>query len=88
MCPISGGNWNNSSNAGIWALNLNNNYGNSNVNVGARSDLESPLAVSNDRVEQRGVASGPYGRNLPDPLFLVAARRAPERVNYHHQHQQ
>lgn len=42
MCPISGGNWNNGSNAGIWAFNLNNVRGNSNNNVGFRSDSNSP----------------------------------------------
>lgn len=38
MCPISGGNWNNGSDAGVWALNLNNVRANSNNNVGFRSD--------------------------------------------------
>ena len=38
MCPIVSGNWNNSSNAGAWALNLNNVRGNSNNNVGLRAD--------------------------------------------------
>ena len=42
MCPISGGNWNNGSNAGVWAFNLNNERGNSNNNVGFRSDSVSP----------------------------------------------
>jgi hypothetical protein len=42
MCPISGGNWNNGSNAGVWAFNLNNVRGNSNNNVGFRSDSSSP----------------------------------------------
>ena len=42
MAPISGGNWNNSSNAGVWALNLNNNRTNSNNNIGFRSDSVSP----------------------------------------------
>lgn len=42
MCPISGGNWNNSSNAGVWTLNLNNVRGNSNDNVGFRADSISP----------------------------------------------
>lgn len=37
MCLISGGNWNNTSNAGVWNLNLNNNRTNSNNNVGFRS---------------------------------------------------
>lgn len=38
MCPLAGGNWNNSTNAGVWALNLNNNRGNSNTNEGFRAD--------------------------------------------------
>lgn len=38
MCPIVGGNWNNTSNAGVWALNLNNARGNSNNNIGLRAD--------------------------------------------------
>lgn len=38
MCPISGGNWNNSSNAGVWTLNLNNVRTNSNNNMGFRAD--------------------------------------------------
>ena len=42
MAPISGGNWNNSSNAGVWALNLNNSRTNSNNNIGFRSDSVSP----------------------------------------------
>jgi hypothetical protein len=42
MCPISGGNWNNEANAGVWALNCNNVRGNSNVNVGGRADSDSP----------------------------------------------
>lgn len=42
MCPISGGKWDNSSNAGVWAFNLNNVRGNSNNNVGFRSDSGLP----------------------------------------------
>ncbi len=38
MCPIAGGNWNNSSNAGVWCLNCNNSRTNSNNNVGFRAD--------------------------------------------------
>jgi hypothetical protein len=34
--PIAGGNWNNGSNAGLFALNLNNVRGNSNNNIGGR----------------------------------------------------
>ena len=38
MCPIVSANWNNGSNAGVWALNLNNVRGNANNNVGGRAD--------------------------------------------------
>jgi hypothetical protein len=71
MCPISGGNWNNGTNAGAWALNLNNERSNSNNNVGGRSDLDSPLATRSGTVEQRGVFSGDE-RNLTAAPFLVA----------------
>jgi len=42
MVPIRGGNWNNGSNAGVFNLNLNNARSNSNTNIGARPDSESP----------------------------------------------
>lgn len=35
-CVISCGNWNNTSNAGVWNVNLNNYRTNSNNNVGLR----------------------------------------------------
>lgn len=38
MCPIVSANWNNGSNAGVWALNLNNVRTNANNNVGGRAD--------------------------------------------------
>ncbi len=38
MCPIASANWNNSSIAGVWALNFNNVRANSNENYGCRSD--------------------------------------------------
>ena len=55
MCPISGGNWNNASNAGVWALNLNNVRGNTNNNVGFRADSNSPHG-SKDRSGIKGDA--------------------------------
>jgi RNA-directed DNA polymerase len=55
MCPIAGGNWNNSSNAGVWTLNLNNAQGNSNDNVGFRADSTSPHG-SKDRSGIKGDA--------------------------------
>lgn len=43
LCVISGANWNNGSNAGPWAVNLNNNRTNSNNNVGFASDSNPHL---------------------------------------------
>jgi hypothetical protein len=37
MLPIAGGNWNNGSNAGVFALNLTNGSGNNNNNNGCRA---------------------------------------------------
>lgn len=37
--PIRGGNWNNGSNAGVFALNLNNSRSNANSNIGFRPAL-------------------------------------------------
>ena len=56
MCPISGGNWNNSSNAGVWTLNLNNVRTNSNNNVGFRADSISPHGSITDRSGIKGDA--------------------------------
>ncbi len=64
MLPIRGGNWNNGANAGLFALNLNNERSNVNTNIGFRPDciaLESFCSRTKDcmlyRVETR-----------PDPL--------------------
>lgn len=81
MCPISGGNWNNGTNAGVWALNLNNTRGNSNNNVGGRSDLGPSSQPMMGMVEQRDAVSCPRGRNLSDPSFLVVLTRTSGRVN-------
>jgi hypothetical protein len=61
MCPISGGNWNNTSNAGVWAFNLNNVRGNSNNNVGFRSD-----SVSRPHIRQlkSGTKGGAFRQSL------------------------
>lgn len=71
LCPISGGNWNNTSNAGVWALNLNNNRTNSNNNIGGRADLASHLTTRKGGVEQRETLSG-LGRNRQHTAFPVA----------------
>jgi len=58
MCLISGGNWNNTTNAGVWNLNLNNNRGNSNDNVGFRADYDSlPLNLKKGYWSHRDVSS-------------------------------
>jgi len=54
--PIVGGNWSNSSNAGVFALNLNNYSSNSNTNVGG-FDSVLILKCQKARLEKRGVES-------------------------------
>ena len=51
--PIAGGNWNNGSNAGVFALNVNNRRSNSNGNIGFRSALLRPSesAASRDSAQ-------------------------------------
>lgn len=41
ICLLSCANWNNTSNAGVWYANLNNNRTNSNNNTGWRCDCIS-----------------------------------------------
>lgn len=48
MCPISGGNWSNGANAGVWAFNLNNTRSNANNTVGFRADSASPHTPHGD----------------------------------------
>ena len=38
ICVLSCNNWNNTSNAGVWNVNLNNNRTNTNNNVSFRAD--------------------------------------------------
>jgi hypothetical protein len=40
--PIRGGSWNNTSNAGVFKLNLNNVRSNANGNIGRRSAFSLP----------------------------------------------
>lgn len=72
LCVISGGNWNNGANAGVWALNLNNVRGNSNNNVGFRSDSVpyTPYAACADW--QRGSLRRALRRNVLRQCPLVA----------------
>ena len=65
-CPLSGANWNNTSNAGVWYLNWNNNRTNSNNNVGWRCDcISSNRAYADSGRTGIGYpASGEIGKNL------------------------
>ena len=76
LCVISGGNWNNGGNSGVWALNLNNVRSNSNNNYGFRSDSvpNTPYAACADR--QRGSLRRALRRNvlLMRPLVATGAR--------------
>lgn len=45
ICLISCGNWNNSTNAGVWNVNWNNNRTNSNTNVSFQADYASHLKM-------------------------------------------
>jgi hypothetical protein len=72
MCPISGGNWNNSSNAGVWTLNCNNDRANSNNNVGFRADSVSPRIAQAKGGAKGGAFRQPQGCEIGrPPLFLV-----------------
>lgn len=65
-CPLSCGNWNNTSNAGVWYLNWNNNRTNSNNNTGWRCDcISSNRAIADSGRTGIGYpALGEIGRNL------------------------
>jgi hypothetical protein len=68
LCAISGGNWNNSSNAGVWNCNWNNARTNSNDNVGFRADSAPPRS----RHWQGGGEGGgfrPSGEIVVRPAF-------------------
>lgn len=69
-CPISGGNWNNNTNAGVWNLNWNNNRSNSNNNVGGRLDYGSPSKPLRAEWNCRDMVSG-VKRTLSALFFLV-----------------
>jgi len=75
MCPIVSANWNNSSNAGVWALNLNNVRTNANNNVGGRADSGSPRGSQ----EQGGTKVGAFwrsGRPAAKSIFIRPSGRA------------
>jgi hypothetical protein len=80
MCPNCGGNWNNGSNAGVWALNLNNSRANSNDNYGFRSDSESPRTAQADGGTKGGafLRSGQPGAKSAARIFAGRGRKALE----------
>jgi len=73
LCVISGGNWDNGSNAGAWALNLNSVRGNSNSNVGLRADSMPATPQAAMAVRQRGSHRRGLCRNVLRARLLVAA---------------
>lgn len=74
LCVISGGNWNNGANAGVWALNLNNVRGNSNNNVGFRSDSVPYMPYAACADWQRGSHRRALRRNVwPQPPLVASA---------------
>jgi hypothetical protein len=81
LCVISGGTWNNGSNAGVWTLNLNNVRGNSNNNVGFRADsLPRPCAAHaawKRGIDRRGLRRNPSRRAplVATPAMLTGQRK-------------
>lgn len=71
LCVISGGNWNNGGNAGVWALNLNNVRSNSNNNVGLRADSLPGMPNSASADRHRGSHRRGWCRNVPLACPLV-----------------
>ena len=67
LCVQSGANWNNASNAGVWAANLNNNRTNANNNTGFRADCMPRTQQCDGGVEGGGFR--PFGaKSLCRPL--------------------
>lgn len=71
LCPIACMNWNNSSNAGVWSVNLNNDRTDSNNNAGGRADYGF-ASQSSSRIQWncRDVTSR-LVRTMITPFFLV-----------------
>jgi len=68
-CVLSGGNWNNTSNAGVWNSNWNNNRTNSNNNVGFRCDCKSSNSAKR-KWNYRDVSFLHYAKSISS-AFLV-----------------
>lgn len=81
--PICGGNWNNGSNAGVFALNLNNHRTNSNNNVGSRDSNSMPeIAVS--ETGNRGLWCPAISEINRGGLFSSSAehQKTPKRIGF------
>ena len=76
MCVISGMNWDNTSNAGVRAVNLNNNRGNSNNNVSFRADSISKECALMHRLEIQGYAVRHYAKSTSDSFLVGNIRRS------------
>lgn len=81
ICVISAGNWNNTSNAGVWNSNWNNNRTNSNNNVGFRCDCKSSNPENSEQWSYRDCPFLHYAKSTGG-AFLVGlhaskARRIP-----------
>ena len=88
MLPLRGGNWNDSSRAGVFALNFNNPRGISNSNVGFRAasppqpDIQSLRALF-QRMGDKGIcplAERDYPKLGTGRRFLCAAARIGQKV--------
>lgn len=78
LCLQSGANWNNESNAGVWASNWNNDRNNSNNNSGFRVDS---IRFKPDMLQailgMREITSG-FKRNRSATRLLVAKAKTDE----------
>jgi hypothetical protein len=57
--PIRGGNWNNGSRAGVFALNLNNARSNANTNIGFRPASGDRQKAAAQGLRHRAPSKGP-----------------------------
>lgn len=77
--PLRGGNWNNGSNAGLAALNLNNTRSNSNSNIGFRPALQlrriGELKGSPESIIEKELHSSPRGNIQSSRAASMGAAR-------------
>ena len=74
ICLLSGGNWNNSTNAGVWNSNWNNSQANSNNNVGFRCDRNSSDSFFQRQWKYRGAHFLHYAKSTMG-VFLVGGKK-------------